>query len=157
MAASMKRIPVPLTDAARNSLEKIAFAFARNIERATERGQYALTRPTSLTFKDRKGGYSKQGAIGSEKFSPHSAYVGKRGTLIIVFKPVDSYLAAKYAFMEMEAGDCRLLLDGFPAYMDSLMHASFDEQVDKFNLEAVRIEASQNADIFNRYSEYGTW
>jgi hypothetical protein len=71
---------------------------------------FMLASPETLTVKKANGGYSKKAHIGSEDFKPLGAYMGKRGKLIFVFKPV---MVADYVEMEMDEHQAKEKLMGF--------------------------------------------
>lgn len=77
--------------------------------RATEE-TFMLMAPEALTVKRSNGVYSKKAHIGSEDFKPDSVYMGKRGKLIFVFRPV---MVADYTEMEMDETAAREKLMGF--------------------------------------------
>lgn len=77
---------------------------------------FAMNTPKSLTVwknaveADGRTGYSKHAHIGGEEFIPTKAHVGKKGHIIVTFKPVQ---AEPYAWMEMPLTDCLNELAGF--------------------------------------------
>lgn len=71
---------------------------------------FMLMSPETLTVKKPNGTYSKKAHIGSEDFKPLSAYMGKRGKLIFVFKPI---MVADYLEMEMDENSAKEKLMGF--------------------------------------------
>lgn len=95
--------------------DEVAKAFEEGLAAINEALQttgetFMLGSPETLTVKRNNGVYSKQAHIGSEDFKPHSAYLGKRGKIIYVFKPV---MVAEYEFMEMDENAAREKLIGF--------------------------------------------
>jgi hypothetical protein len=138
--------------------------FAKKINRGLEAGtkkstQFALNAPYTATVKTRTGSYRKLPMIGMEVFTTESAYVGKSGKLIVVFKPLDMRIASKYAFMEMPAEQAREFFTGFNRFMDELINEDFDEQVREFQAEAGRQEREERfAERSSRYDEsFGSW
>jgi hypothetical protein len=75
---------------------------------------FMLSSPIALTVRKSTGTYSKQAHMGMEDFQPVSAYVGKRGKMIFVFKPV---MVADYAEMEMDEAQAFANLSGFKDFM----------------------------------------
>lgn len=73
---------------------------------------FMLTSPMQLTVF-RNGKFSKEAHIGAEDFEPLSAYAGKRGEIILTFKPV---MTASYLHMEMSMSEAKKHLAGFREY-----------------------------------------
>jgi len=85
---------------------------AAQISKAAEVGVYhfRLLQPTTLTVKQGHQ-FKKKPFIGEEIFAVKTAYVGKRGGIIVVFEP---YTASEYASIEIPIMDCETLLEGWP-------------------------------------------
>lgn len=70
-----------------------------------------LNAPRTLTTKDRRGQFRKTGFIGGEGMTAQSAYMGKRGHIILVFSPTQP--RSDYAFIEMSLQEATEGLTGF--------------------------------------------
>jgi len=144
-----------MTELLKSYAEKLSFAFSR----AETLAPFQLSEPCTVTMKTRKGEYRKHPLIGGENFRPSSAYLGKTGKLIIVFTASETHLSSKFAFMEMPADQARRVLDGFAAQMDWMLAANFDEQVERYKVEARAEENRAYVESkINQYPEsFGSW
>jgi len=77
---------------------------------------FKLNGPHNLTTKSRAGAYRKHDVNGGEEFAPVSCYLGKRGDIIVCFKPRS---AMPWATMEMTLDEAIESLDKFLIYVDS--------------------------------------
>jgi hypothetical protein len=117
---------------------------------------FMLSSPLALTVKKANGAYSKVPHVGSEDFAPARAYMGKRGKIIFVFKPV---MVSEYSEMEMEERQARENLVGFKEWL----RENFGDMTSK--LAEIRSEAAKKAEqtkLADRYETYkdigfGTW
>lgn len=110
-----------MTEAAA-AFERLARVFNKVF--GDEHVHFELAEPASLTAKDRHGKYSARAFIGGEKFVPSSAYVGKRGHLIFVFKPATP--AADFAHVEMDEDKAIRLLAEFRGYINAILSRVYD-------------------------------
>lgn len=108
--------------AAQEALDKLARVFNKVF--GDEHRKFEVIEPVALTVKDRHGMYSTRSSIGGEQFTPSGAYVGKRGSMIFVFKPL---LLCDYAVMEMEESKALRLLQGFNAYVHTILSRVYDK------------------------------
>lgn len=142
-----------------NILEGIAMQLGAAFERS-ESPVLTLTQPLTVTMKTRMGKYIREPLIGSEEFVATTAYMGKRGKIIVVFQPKDIHIASKYALMEMDVETARVTMMGFSAYMDSMLtDLDFDEELRRLKDEAGR---GAREEKFRRatghYAEsFGSW
>lgn len=74
-----------------------------------------LRSPMLLTVEKKGKGYTKEAHIGQEEFIPIGAYVGKKGNIILKFKPRE---AAHYEFMEMTANEGLEMLEDMSYFME---------------------------------------
>lgn len=118
-------------DAMQEEIAKTATSyFAANHE------TFMLGEPLQLTVLRRDGRYSKRSHIGGEDFKPIRAYIGKRGKLIYVFRPV---MVSDYEHMEMEDSEACEKLTGFKDY---IKHAAGSE-FERLNNETKRAAADR--------------
>jgi hypothetical protein len=82
------------------------------LKAATE--TFMLSAPITLTVKRPNQSYAKVPHVGSEDFEPVRAYMGKRGKLIFVFKPV---MVSEYSEMEMDEASATANLVGFKDFL----------------------------------------
>ena len=116
---------------------------------------FMLTAPMVLTVKRPKG-YSKANHIGSEDFKPLRAYMGKKGKIIIVFRPV---MTADYEEMEMEEAQAKQHLMGFDEYFKEAMW-DVREELDAFHKKSAdEQEKAALSDRFETYKDlgFGSW
>lgn len=114
--------------------------------------KFMLNAPMNLTILRPEKGYGKQAHIGGEEFEPQRAYVGKKGAIIIVFKP-NSMEA--YDHMEMTFSDAVQHLTGFQAHlMEVGVFADLAAIKDK--KEAV-LAAARQKEFGERYGDFGSW
>lgn len=120
---------------------------------------FELNQPLTATMKNRMGQYRKHPLIGGEEFTPTSAYMGKSGKMIIVFRPIDTHIASRFSFMEMDATAARATLEGFSRFMDNSLSMDFDEQVRQIREEAGAEEREAHMrGMGNHYQEaFGSW
>lgn len=147
-----------MTKEAGNVLEGYAKLLGDAFERA-DSPVFMLNQPHTATMKTRLGKYIREPLIGSEEFTAVSAYMGKRGKIIIMFKPRDIHVASKYSFMEMDAETARVAMTGFAAYMDSKLDVDFNEQLRRINEEEGReVREAHFRQKANQYAEsFGSW
>ena len=91
-------------------LDLAAAEVAKRLKETEE--SFMLVSPMQLTVY-RNGKFSKEAHVGSEDFKPLSAYAGKRGEIILTFKPV---MATNYIHMEMSMPEAKKHLSGFREY-----------------------------------------
>lgn len=88
--------------------EEITTVFAATTE------TFMLSSPMALTVKRPNNTYAKVAHVGSEDFQPVRTYLGKRGKLIFVFKPV---MVSEYSEMEMDEASAKANLMGFKDFL----------------------------------------
>lgn len=117
---------------------------------------FMLSAPVTLTVKKANGGYSKKAHMGMEDFQPVSAYVGKRGKMIFVFKPV---MVADYAEMEADEQQAFSNLGGFKEFirencgdLTKLQSEIKVEMAKKAELEKLASRAEEYKDL-----GFGSW
>jgi hypothetical protein len=118
---------------------------------------FMLSSPMTLTVKKPNGSYSKVAHIGSEDFSPHSAYLGKKGKIIFVFKPV--MVGTDYTHMEMEEQQAVASLMGFKEWLRENVGDTQAKLRDIRQESAKKAEQEKLADRFETYKDlgFGTW
>lgn len=136
------------------AMELMCEELSAALGKATE--SFMLSSPLALTVKKANGAYSKVAHVGSEDFAPARAYMGKRGKIIFVFKPV---MVSEYSEMEMDERQARESLVGFKEWL----RENFGDMQSK--LTEIRSEAAKKAEqtkLADRYETYkdigfGTW
>lgn len=136
------------------AMELLCEELSTALGKATE--SFMLSSPLALTVKKANGTYSKVAHVGSEDFAPARAYMGKRGKIIFVFKPV---MVSEYSEMEMDDRQARESLVGFKEWL----RENFGDMQGK--LADIRAEAAKKAEqtkLADRYETYkdigfGTW
>lgn len=130
--------------------EEITAIFAATTE------TFMLSSPMALTVKKANGSYSKVAHVGSEDFEPVRTYLGKRGKLIFVFKPV---MVSEYSEMEMDEASAKANLVGFKDFLKEFVG---DIEYKTGQIRA-RLAAKQEADkLADRHETYknigfGSW
>lgn len=118
-----------------------------------------LNEPLNLTVKKagKPGdGYSKKAHTGGEEFQPVRCYVGKRGALVYVFKPL---AVAEYLEMEMLEAQAKKSLSGFELWLKGVL----DPELERARREAqqaasVRAEREKLATHAEKYGEeFASW
>jgi hypothetical protein len=118
---------------------------------------FMLAEPATLTVKTKNGNYSKRPHIGGEDFRATGCYLGKRGALIFVFKPI---FVSDYDLMEMSEQDTVKKLAGFQEYIKQACAGGYDAVVkESKKAAAVEHEREKNANKFEEYADlgFGTW
>jgi len=116
---------------------------------------FMLTGPMTLTVLKRDGKYSRMPHVGGEDFRPEKAYFGKRGSLIIVFRPV---MSQPYEFMEMTAAEAKQHMLGFtPFYRDKIDEAVGEELQAAKAAENEKAAEKTHEERATKYNEYGSW
>ncbi|KVH05406.1 hypothetical protein WS84_28140 [Burkholderia anthina] len=103
---------------------------------------FKLSGPATLTIKTRQGQYKKKAFIGDEAFSFSSAYAGKRGDVIGVFK---SRVPVDWSFMEMPINEACDSLNGFRAFADSCAGGSIGEAIENMDAAVVAAKAAERS------------
>ena len=101
---------------------------------------FKLSGPTTLTIKTRQGQYKKKAFVGDEAFSFSSAYAGKRGDVIGVFK---SRVPVDWSFMEMPLNEACDSLNGFKVFADSCAGGSISEAIENMDAAVVAAKAAE--------------
>lgn len=113
----------------------------------------SLTGPESLTVTTEGRGYSKLPHLGGEEFIPDTAYLGKRGKVIVCFKPRD---AAAYSTMEMPIEEALVKLDGFSIIANDLEGPPLMERLKGLKREESKLrEQEKMKDKFVEYADIG--
>ena len=117
---------------------------------------FMLASPESLTVKRPNGTYAKKAHIGSEDFKPISAYIGKRGKLIFVFKPV---MVSDYVEMEADEHQAKEKLMGFKDWCREHIAAVNDKIAETRAEQAVEKEKAAMAKKSEDYAHlgFGEW
>jgi hypothetical protein len=105
---------------------------------ASGRQVFKVNGPQSLPVKSRFGKYSTHGFVGDEQLVPMSAYVGKRRSIIYVFKT--AFPLAEIAFVEVPSEKAGEALVGFKGWLESRMEMSDDEAMRNAKEERERAE-----------------
>ena len=114
---------------------------------------FMLGEPLTLTVLRDKG-YSKAPHVGSEDFKPVRAYMGKRGKMIFVFKPV---MVTDYKEMEMDEAQAVKSLLGFQMFLNEHLK-SVVERLKETRIElAAEAERKSLADRYEKYEGFGSW
>lgn len=119
---------------------------------------FMLVEPVSVTIKKSDGKFGKRAMIGGETFRPVDCYVGKRKSLIHVFKPLQ---ASDYATAELSHEDAKKLFGHtFTEFIKAVDGGKFEEM----NREANKLardeeERIKNAGKAEQYSDlgFGSW
>lgn len=117
---------------------------------------FMLASPETLTIKKANGTYSKKAHIGSEDFRPTSVYMGKRGKLIFVFKPV---MVADYVEAELDETQAKEKLMGFKDWCKENL-AEIQDSIAAMRTEtALEHERAAMAERADQYKDlgYGSW
>lgn len=143
-----------LDETERKRLESDAAAITKEFQNTLY--VFKLKAPGSLTVKigDR---YTKQPYIGDEQFEGDSAYVGKSGKVIVVFKEREKHTT----LMEMPLNECLTKLEGFPAFINTVSASRDDDDVAEIRAEADEIEevahVEARRDHFAENPAFGSW
>lgn len=119
---------------------------------------FTLNSSKSLTVYKNDGaensriGYSKHGHIGGEEFVPVRAYVGKKGHLIIHYRPVQT---EPYAWMEMSLSDSLTDLTGFQAHFVRSGLGEKWNEINKVDVEQKRLAEVEK--YKDSYEDFGTY
>ena len=138
------------------SQEMDSFLYALAEKFADSKETFLLSGPATLTVKkgeDSASGYSKVPHIGGEDFKPVSAYMGKRGNPIFIFKPV---MASGYSFMEMSEKDARAQLVGFKEYLSEIDYYDFMTEYGR-RLTKIKDGKAIEAKGEQYSGEFGSW
>lgn len=117
---------------------------------------FMLSSPMALTVKKPNGGYSKVAHVGSEDFQPVRTYLGKRGKLIFVFKPV---MVSEYSEMEMEEASAKANLVGLKDFLKEYV-GDIEAKTAQIRARlASKQEADKLADRHETYKDigFGSW
>lgn len=123
---------------------------------ATTTETFMLSSPMALTVKKPNGGYSKVAHVGSEDFQPVRTYLGKRGKLIFVFKPV---MVSEYSEMEMEEASAKANLVGLKDFLKEYV-GDIEAKTAQIRARlASKQEADKLADRHETYKDigFGSW
>lgn len=113
-----------------------------------------LLGPEQLTVEVTGRGYKKVAHMGGEDFIPNSAYVGKRGKIIVVFRPVG---AASYQTMEMAADDAVSNLSAFEA-LSITEGGDYKTRMKAISLKAVKLKEREAVkDKAEDYPDFGSF
>lgn len=130
--------------------EEITAIFAATTE------TFMLSSPMALTVKKPNGGYSKVAHVGSEDFQPVRTYLGKRGKLIFVFKPV---MVSEYSEMEMDEASARANLVGLKDFLKEFV-GDIETRTAQIRAQlAAKQEQAKLADRHETYKDigFGSW
>lgn len=130
--------------------EEITGIFASTTE------TFMLSSPMALTVKKPNGGYSKVAHVGSEDFQPVRTYLGKRGKLIFVFKPV---MVSEYSEMEMEEASAKANLVGLKDFLKEFV-GDIESRTAQIRAQlASKQEQAKLADRHETYKDigFGSW
>lgn len=115
-----------------------------------------LTESCMLTVKSSSRGYSKKAHTGGEEFKPVNCYVGKRGSIIYVFKPL---AVADYQFMEMPESQACEALSGFVAWHKGVVDFELGRDVESAKaaaaLEAERKNIERRSEVYGE--DFASW
>jgi hypothetical protein len=121
--------------------------------KVAEPTSFMLGEPMSLTVKKKDGTYSKHPHIGGENFIPVSAYAGKKGSLIFVFRADH---VTSYAEMEMGEAQADVVFTGFKEYIKNAVARGLTHELREAKAEAAKdAELKANAEKFERYADLG--
>lgn len=136
------------------ALDGLAQEMTKVMQASTE--TFMLAAPITLTVRKSNGGYSKQAHMGMEDFQPVSAYLGKRGKMIFVFKPV---MVADYSEMEMDEQQAFANLNGFKDFMRENVGDLQKMQSEVKQNMAKKAEEEKLASRAEEYKElgFGSW
>jgi hypothetical protein len=130
--------------------EEITSIFASTTE------TFMLSSPMALTVKKPNGGYSKVAHVGSEDFQPVRTYLGKRGKLIFVFKPV---MVSEYSEMEMDEASAKANLVGLKDFLEEFV-GDIEAKTAQIRAQlAAKQEQAKLADRHETYKDigFGSW
>lgn len=117
---------------------------------------FTLNQPTRVTVKTSEGRYFKKPLIGEESFEATSCYVGKKGDLIFVFKPVDDTGETgkdDYSSMEMKVDEAYSKLDDFADYIKTAINKDVVAEQKAAALESRRLK--EELELKKREEVYG--
>lgn len=138
-------------DETQQEMDVFATQITKLLKETTE--TFMLGEPLTLTVLKDKG-YSKAAHVGGEDFIPESAYVGKRGKIIYVFKPV---MATTYSRMEMDETQAEKSMVGFKEFMKENLSAVMESVRDSRKAAADKKERESMADRYEKYEGFGSW
>lgn len=114
----------------------------------------SLVGPETLTVHVAGRGYRKEAHVGGEDFIPFEAYMGKKGKILVKFKPKQ---AAGYEHMEMTTDDALKSLSAFEA-LTMMEHGSFTERHAQLSKERSKLrEQERNRNKFEDYASFGSF
>jgi hypothetical protein len=117
---------------------------------------FMLSAPMTLTVKKPNNAYSKAAHVGSEDFGPVRCYLGKRGKLIFVFKPI---MVSDYLEMEMDEAQAKASLVGFKDFLKEHV-GDLDYKASQIRARlAAKKEQDKLADRHETYKDigFGSW
>lgn len=136
------------------ALDALATRMTEAMKACTE--TFMLSSPIALTVRKANGAFSKMPHVGMEDFQPASAYIGKRGKMIFVFKPV---MVAEYVEMEMDEQQAFANLNGFKDYLRENVGDLQKLQTEIKVEMAKKAEEGKLADRHETYKDigFGSW
>ena len=116
--------------------------------------RFLLTQPVSLTVSLANGEFTKMSHIGGEEMTLVKSYVGKRKSLIYVFKPT---VAIDYEFAEISHNDAKKCFGkSFALYVNRHGAGRVDELVAEAKKAAATArEAKANESKVGTYAQIG--
>ena len=134
-------------------LEALAEELTGNLKQNAS-SVYTLLSAELLTTMSSKG-YAKTSHIGGEEFYADSVYLGKKGKLIAVFKPVG---AAAYGTMEMPVDFAIAKLSDYDIALENSCANGYKSRMSHVeNSARSEREIKQLAEKGSDYEEFGSW
>lgn len=114
--------------------------------------------PCQAVVKLRNKEFKTQSFIGDEEFKATACYMGKKGKVIVSFKPVAPQV---FAFMELELGKANKLLKGFERFVTEALNSKDDAKVAGIVSKIAVIEANAQrkalAEMSQGDARFGSW
>jgi hypothetical protein len=140
-------------DAKQKAADEIAARINSGL-RGHGRTSFKLTGPAQLTIKTRQSQYKKKAFLGDEEMALTSAYAGKRGDVIAVFK---NNVPTEYAYIEIPLMEARERLSGFSDFIAALNIEDFDKIVDGIEQGIAQAAAVEREEAMAESPEFGSW
>jgi hypothetical protein len=140
-------------DAKQKAADEIS-ARINNALRGQTSTPFKLAGPAQLTIKTRQSQYKKKAFLGDEEMMLASAYAGKRGDVIAVFK---NRVPTEYAYIEISLMEARERLNGFSDFIAALNIEDFDNIVEGIEQNIAQAAAVEREEAMEASPEFGSW
>jgi hypothetical protein len=142
-----------MLDAEQKAADQIS-ARINNALRGQVSTPFKLTGPAQLTIKTRQSQYKKKSFLGDEEMMLSSAYAGKRGDVICVFK---NRVPTEYAYIEIPLMEARERLNGFSDFIAALNIEDVDKIVEGIGQNIAQAAAVEREEAMAVSPEFGSW